>query len=432
MSKVVNDTYDHVNGALMTIADILALLEKIDGNKDGKLLKSLKKDIGDDKHGFITSMDDALYGRVIQEMEKQGVPFFAYDVVGSTKKYILVSGKREQEMKDIMNQAKIRYGYEIDTKEELDDAISRNAINPQEQAYKNLSPEMAERILEKARKHHVTAVKQEEPDGTYSVYSSVDDKEKMNRFVYSAAWDLTGKSGEIESRRLKYMLNEKREIEEALGKGTNLDEAYIFSASNPNCYIHITDTGYEYIKGGQISAKLREDQDPVNYIENLKFQIQRINNAVYMPKAEVESKGGPESSVIKEEVLGTLFEKHLTKEDGYTIQAEKELRNWIENKFSVGTDENYEQAKKYMESINLNEFQMELSKKCNTPEKEEYYNRIISHSDNFNSHIQSAAKVLETIDNKTIMLQRELSLTIDVAQKSEEVETTTETRTYEH
>ena len=41
MSKVVNDTYDHVNGALMTIADILALLEKMDGNKDGKLLKIL-------------------------------------------------------------------------------------------------------------------------------------------------------------------------------------------------------------------------------------------------------------------------------------------------------------------------------------------------------------------------------------------------------
>ena len=114
-------------------------------------------------------------------MEKQGVPFFAYDVVGSTKKYILVSGKREQEMRDIMNQAKIRYGYEIDTKEELDDAISRNAINPQEQAYKNLSPEMAERILEKARKHHVTAVKQEEPDGTYSVYSSVEESTYTER-----------------------------------------------------------------------------------------------------------------------------------------------------------------------------------------------------------------------------------------------------------
>lgn len=418
-ADTVNTTYDAVNGVDMILSDIAAILRRVAENTDGRQLKKLLKDMEGEKGAYLTSVDDAMYGNVIKLMEEKDIPYFAYDVLGSTKKYILVAGKREPEVWAIANKSRIQFGLEIDTKQEMDDALRLTELVPQEKEFSNLSAEVAERMLEKALKHHVTAVKEKREDGTYVVYCAEKDKEKLNRFLFSAVWDLTGKSGEIEQRRLSYMLQEKTEIENALKRVQDgMEEAYLFSATNPGCYMHIHPEGYEYVKHGIVSGQMRMEQNPEDYAEVLKFQIRRLDNAVYMPASEVLSKGGPDAQLLQQELTDALYRRHMTKEDGYIIQAEKELRNWIENKYGISTDETLQVAKKGMTSLNLHEFQMEFAKICkrDTPQREAYYQRVINHGEYFGEHILQCSKMLENIQSQTITLQRELSQTIAVTE----------------
>lgn len=432
MNQATQKEFDGVQITAQAIEDVMNILYKIVNNENAKNFKNLKEDLKGDT-GYVTGIDDAMYAKTVKMLEQAGIPYFSYDVVGSTRQYIFVAAKHEDEIKAIVNKARIIYGYSIDTKRELDEALTRTELSPKEKVYSNLKPELAQKMMEYCDKHNVTAVTEKNEDGTYSLYCAEKDGEKMNRFLYSAAWCITGKSGEIEGKRLNYMVKEKEEINEALSRvDIDMPESYVFSATSPGSYLHISRNGFEYVKNGVVSAQMRASQNPEDYSEILKFQINRLDNAVYMPAQEVASKGGPESDTVKKEVQDSLFRGHLTKEDGYTIQAEKELRNFIENKYKIGPDENLKDAKENMGSLNMKDFEVYFAQKCrrDTPEREAYYNRVMSHTGGFENHIRETEEILRSVEEKTIYVEKPFMVAMETLDReTEKQKTTTHTQT---
>ena len=322
----------------------------------------------------------------------------------TTKSCILVPAKRQMEVNAIISSVRIQLGLTLDSREELEAALLLKSkdIHPSEHTVSNLTGNMAQKIMEYAEKNKVTAVVEKNENGTYSVFSAKEDGPKINKFLFDAAWDLTGASAVSENKRMEYARTEQEEIENALKRASEkMSDAFIFSATQPDCYLHIESEGFTFYRNGIPIIQELKENNPTEYDEYLKLQAKSISSPVYMLKDEVMEKGGPLSMTIRTEVVNSLFLKDVKQENLEEVAAEKILRKFLENKYDIGTNKSIENAAMDMKYETMNDFiQYMKEKEKSDPDRTDYYEKVIRLCSNGEIHMSDAASLLERVEIK--------------------------------
>lgn len=377
------------------------------------------------------TLQSSINGKVIKKMNQAGIPYADYNVEHSTQSVILIPAKYKEMMDRIIADVKLQLGYTLDNKAELDAALvlQGKSIHPIEQEIAGLDGALAEKVMYFAEKHRVTAVMEKQESGTYSIYSSKEDAEKMNRFLFAAAWNLTGTGGRAEKLRCDYASTEREEINHALERADEkMSNAYIFSATKPDCYLHIEEDAFTFYRNNVpvVTARMQDNSD--DYSELLKLQCKSIDSPVYMLQEEVKAKGGPSSENIKKEVTASLYKDVLGKEELEIVAAEKMLRNFLEKKYAISDAHSVRDAADSLLIDGLGAFRDHMLNRIKEdPQREGYYRKVLRLCEiSGNSHMEQASSMLAKAEVKDIIIKRNPIISMDVYQQ------TVERKEYEH
>ncbi len=368
--KLINSTFEDFEKyknkeAFTELRELLSGIETDDSERE-RLNKFLDQaeNIKENKPEII-SVDESVYKHFLYAAEEMGLEFKAYELKGVPKKLIMYGGKDKEVIETLLTSARVRINdLQILTKKELDIVQSqREGKEAKQVKYDGLTAEQAEKAVEYSKKiKDFILVKEEESDGKYSIYGTSSNRELANKAIFQAIASTTTNIGQVENKRLKHLLNEKAEIDEAMLKSDGvMKEAYVFSTNIPGNYIKINDTSFEYFKDGQ-SKFYDRFKNEEGYADILKFRINNLaDDVTYMTAEEVKEAGGIGSPELVKEIKGHIFGTKIEPDLAKQINVERNFNDWMTKysqshdfagKFDVLNDSHLNNYLKYVEKQN--------------------------------------------------------------------------------
>lgn len=300
MSDAVKSIQNTQISISSSVEDIYAFLLKLMDEKeafikDKQFLNTMKEK---GKYPVFLSLENVAMKRLVKELDNKGIPYMQFDIAGTSKDILLIRPEDTARVKDVENGIRIQAGLEIDTKDELDRALAITEKESKEIVIRGLSEYEANRIVHMSNKKPMfTAVLQEQADGTYLIASHEKNSEKMFEYTMIAIAENENNSAQMQDIKLaaQYINQQKKEflaaIDEIHDRGLTR-EAYVFSMTKPEYYIHIKPAGFEIVDRGMVTHAMELKDNPTLYPDALKFLGEDIDSPLYVLGTEVKEKGG--------------------------------------------------------------------------------------------------------------------------------------------
>lgn len=357
MSDAVKSIQNTQINISSSIEDIYAFLLKLMDEKENfikdKLFLNAMKEKG--KYPVFLSMEHIAMKRLVKELDNNGIPYMQFDIAGTSKDILLIRPEDTARVKDVENGIRIQAGLEIDTKEELDRALAITEKEAKEIVIRGLSEYEATRIVQMSNKNPMfTVVLQEQTDGTYLVASHEKNSERMYEFAMTAITEGENNSAQMQEIKSasQYINQQKKEflaaIDEIHDRGLT-QEAYIFSLTTPEYYIHIKPASFEIVDRGMVTHAMELKDNPTLYPDALKFLGEDIDSPLFVLGSEIKEKGGSQQ-VIKEarERLGNGIIPRAYPDD-------VAFKKWLIDSLAVSTGSVFKNHE-VMDYVNIDDF----------------------------------------------------------------------------
>ena len=336
--------------------ELLKLLDQSDAfEKDSLFLGALKKD---GNAPALVNVDTVIAKRLVHEMEKKQIPYMQFRIRTTGKDVLMVRPEDMPLIKDIENSIRIHAGLELDTKAELDRALALTDPSAKEYIIEGLNEYEADRIIDFAEKakNPFVVVKEQTEDGKYLIVTHEKNTNSVNYYAAIAMFEASNTSKEMASiiEGEAYLSHQKKELEQAVDEIRVTNEtrpAYVLSLTEPEKYIKISPTYFEYFDRGNAVHKMSLAQNPELYADALKLLGNSLPKPVFKLQTEINELGGINAALID-------AKKHMP--NGVVAKnypMDTALKNWILEKTSPQSGFLY-QNPDYVQKLNLNDFKI--------------------------------------------------------------------------
>lgn len=194
------------------------------------------------------------------------------------------------------------------------------------------------------------------PYGKYLIATHEKNTNSVNYYAAIAMFEASNTSKEMASiiEGEAYLSHQKKELEQAVDEIRVTNEtrpAYVLSLTEPEKYIKISPTYFEYFDRGNAVHKMSLAQNPELYADALKLLGNSLPKPVFKLQTEINELGGINAALIdaKKHMPNGIVAKNYPMDTA--------LKNWILEKTSPQSGFLY-QNPDYVQKLNLNDFKI--------------------------------------------------------------------------
>lgn len=315
--KKIKPSLDKLEESEKSVADGLFEIRRIvsksglSHNDKERLLKTLDHAEQSFLDPYIMTVSSGAYNAVMQGIRDHGL-------IGQVTVGILASGKYmicyDSSIKDQMDDILLEKAYCLGdlTRPGVEDVIASAYAGAGVKSessilkFSGLTPEMAEKAVEEGDKQGVVTFAKYKDGDTYSIICNAGESKKQKDEIYKkaceilmrSAYMLTGKTGEIEQKRMRHMATEYDKIDKVLSAIDNdhpdpEDIGYVFSIHTvdgkiiPTDYVHFDNEKFTSFRDN-IADKTWQASQSNNYKKILEHRIKAgTGQKVYISEPEM-------------------------------------------------------------------------------------------------------------------------------------------------